>query len=218
MAENKKSFILYADISATVDNLPLEAKGALFQMIVDYVNDRNPSTEDLLLKVAFEPIKSKLKRDLVKWEEIKEKRSKAGKKSAEQKQHMSTHVECVEQNEQVSTVNVNDNVNVSVINDFNNKPTAEEFGELPDIKINSAIQLIKITKGQDVAAEKITGMWGVFKAQNLTGQKYYADVGAVHSHFINWIKGQKFENATGLSKNNQQLGTSSARMEAAKKW
>jgi len=119
MAPNKKSFILYADIETILENLPREIKGDLFQMIVDYVNDKNPTTEDVLLKTAFAPIKSQLKRDLVKWVEIREKRSFAGQKSAEsksqQKQQVLTSVESVEQTPTKSTVSVtvNDTVNVN---------------------------------------------------------------------------------------------------------
>ena len=83
MADNKESFILYADLVNVVDKLPVEKKGELFQLILDYVNDREPEVNDLLLEIAFEPIKKNLKRDLKKWEGIKEKRSQAGKKGAE---------------------------------------------------------------------------------------------------------------------------------------
>jgi hypothetical protein len=116
MATGKKSFVLYADIVHVFDDLPIEKKGELIQLILDYVNDRDPETSDLLLKTAFTPIKLQLKRDLKRWDEIKVKRSEAGKASANKRQQVSTSVQSVEQNEQVSTVNVtvNDTVNVTV--------------------------------------------------------------------------------------------------------
>lgn len=112
MAENKKGFILYADLIHTVSKLPREVKGDLFQLILDFVNDKNPSTEDLLLSIAFEPIKLQLKRDLKHWESIKIKRSDAGKASANKRQQVSTSVESVEQNSTKPTVivTVNDKV------------------------------------------------------------------------------------------------------------
>ena len=117
MATNKKSFILYADIKTTIDKLDNEYAGKLFKHILAYVNDENPTTDDLLLEVAFEPIKRQFKRDLEKWEQIKSKRSEAGKASAEsrkQKSTKSTSVESVQQSSTNPTVNVN--VNETVIN------------------------------------------------------------------------------------------------------
>jgi len=112
--ENKKSFILYADIYSTVKHLTDEKAGELFKHVLSYVNDENPITEDIIIKVAFEPIKQQLKRDLNRWNDIKGKRSDAGKKSAEKRQQMSTSVKSVEQTSTNPTVN--DNVNVNVIN------------------------------------------------------------------------------------------------------
>ena len=119
MATNKKSFILYADIKTTIDKLDNEYAGKLFKHILAYVNDENPTTDDLLLEVAFEPIKRQFKRDLEKWQQIKSKRSEAGKASAESRKQKATKPTSVESVQQSSTnptvnVNVNDNVNVNV--------------------------------------------------------------------------------------------------------
>ena len=122
MAKNKKSFILYTDIKATVDKLSNEYAGMLLKHILAYVNDENPTTDDLLLEIAFEPIKQQFKRDLLKWEDIKGKRSEAGKASAEkrkqQKQQVSTSVNKRQQTSTNPTVSVNVNVNDTVnVND-----------------------------------------------------------------------------------------------------
>lgn len=79
MAENKKSFILYTDLLATVEKLPDNKAGKLFKTILQYVNDKNPKVEDILLQVAFEPIKQQLKRDLKEWDITKQDRSNNGK-------------------------------------------------------------------------------------------------------------------------------------------
>jgi len=133
MAKDKKSFVLYSDLKHTVQKLPDEQAGKLLKHILAYVNDENPTTEDLLVEIAFEPIKQQLKRDLKKFEEKRKKWSEAGKKSAEARRMKS------EQNEQTltnvegcltdSTVNdnVNDNVNVSVI--VNDITTSKEVGK-----------------------------------------------------------------------------------------
>jgi hypothetical protein len=78
MAENKKSFILYCDLIHTVDKLPNEKAGELFKHILEYVNDMNPETNDLLVEVVFEPIKRQLKRDLVKFKNICDRNSDKG--------------------------------------------------------------------------------------------------------------------------------------------
>lgn len=68
MAEGKKGFVLYADQKELFDKLPDKKAGALIKHIFKYVNDEDPQTNDLLIDLAFTPIKQQLKRDLVKWE------------------------------------------------------------------------------------------------------------------------------------------------------
>ena len=85
MAENKRSFLLYCDIINTVSKLPDEMAGKLFKIILEYVNDKNPEPDNLLLQIAFEPIKQQLKRDLKHWEYIREIRSENGKKGGRPK-------------------------------------------------------------------------------------------------------------------------------------
>ena len=111
--KNKKAFILYTDIKPTVNKLTDEYAGKLFKHLLAYVTYEDPVTDYILLDIAFEPIKQQLKRDLDKWEEIKVKRSEAGKKSAEMRKKKltkSTSVKNVEHSSTNSTVNVNDNV------------------------------------------------------------------------------------------------------------
>ena len=118
MAKDKKGFILYADQKELFDQLPNEKAGELIKHIFSYVNDENPVTEDLLIKLAFTPIKQQLKRDLEKFEYVKQKRSEAGKasalKRAEQKATKATSVESVQQTSTNPTVKENVNVNVTV--------------------------------------------------------------------------------------------------------
>jgi len=130
MAENKKSFVLYADLIKSIEHLTNEEKGILFNHLLEYVNDKNPVLEDRLILTAWKPIELQLKRDLIKFEEVKAKRSEAGKRSAELRALKNdeinltnpTSVESVEQTSTNSTdnVNVNDNDNVNDINNNNN--------------------------------------------------------------------------------------------------
>lgn len=73
MAENKKSFLLYTDLYRTVSKLPKDKAGDLFMAILEYVNDLNPEVTDLMVDLVFEPIKLQLKRDLEKYEKIRER-------------------------------------------------------------------------------------------------------------------------------------------------
>jgi len=121
MAENKKSFVLYSDLIKSIEHFTNEEKGILFNHLLEYVNDNNPILEDRLILTAWKPIELQLKRDLIKFEEVKSKRSDAGKRSAELRALKSdelnltnsTSVESVEQSltNPTDNVNVNDNVN-----------------------------------------------------------------------------------------------------------
>lgn len=79
MAEGKKSFVLYSDSQGLINKLPDDVAGRLFKHIFSYVNDENPVSDELLLNIAFEPIKMQLKRDLANWEEIKNIKSINGR-------------------------------------------------------------------------------------------------------------------------------------------
>ena len=119
MAENKKSFVLYSDLIKSIEHLTYEEKGILLTHLLEYVNDMNPILTDRLILTAWNPIELQLKRDLKKYEEVKAKRSIAGKRSAElralkndeQNSTNSTSVESVQQCSTNSTVNDNDNDN-----------------------------------------------------------------------------------------------------------
>jgi hypothetical protein len=73
MAKEKKSFLLYVDLIHTIEKLNDEQTGRLFKHILRYVNDQNPEPQDQFTEVVFEPIKQSLKRDLVKYEGIRER-------------------------------------------------------------------------------------------------------------------------------------------------
>ena len=154
MAENKKSFVLYSDLIHTVSKMPSDKAGELFKHILKYVNDENPTTNDLIVQLTFEPIKQQLKRDLIKFEQVKEKRSQAGKRSAEvrkAKQNSTnstnlTSVKSVEQTLTNSTVSVNDNDNVNDIN-IVSKDTC--VAKAPHIDFTNLLKLINLKTGRN---------------------------------------------------------------------
>ena len=71
MAENKSGIIVYADWINVFEELEDIEAGKLIKHFFRYVNDLNPEAPDRLTKIAFEPIKQSLKRDLEKWENKK---------------------------------------------------------------------------------------------------------------------------------------------------
>jgi len=114
MAENKKSFLLYADIIYTVSKLSLSRRGKLFTMILDYVNDKNPTTNDIQVDLVFEPIKRNLKRDLEKYTQYVEKQKVNGAKGGRPKSNKKTQKTqaFILKPKKGDNDNVNDNDNV----------------------------------------------------------------------------------------------------------
>jgi hypothetical protein len=114
MAHNKKSFILYADQKGVFDQLPDELAGKLIKHILAYVNDENPISDNLIINIAFEPIKQSLKRDLRRWEDYIEKQSLNGKKGGrppKAKESQETQA-FFEKPKKADSVSVSDNDNV----------------------------------------------------------------------------------------------------------
>ena len=121
----KDSFILYTEQKEVVDKLTDEQAGKIFKAIYEYVQTDKMPELDGLLDIIIIPFKQSLDRNTEKWEEIKKKRSEAGKLGAEikkQKQAKEANAnfaknEIANQAVNVSVpvpvnVNVNDNVNV----------------------------------------------------------------------------------------------------------
>lgn len=73
MAKDKKSVLVYVDWISTFEELDDEEAGKLIKHFFRYVNDLNPEPPDRVTKLVFEPIKQSLKRDLVKYESIRQK-------------------------------------------------------------------------------------------------------------------------------------------------
>ncbi len=68
MAQGKKSFLFYADWGDSFDELSNEDAGKLIKHLCDYVRDKNPETDSVLIKALFAQFRNTLKRDLVKWD------------------------------------------------------------------------------------------------------------------------------------------------------
>ena len=116
--ETKKSFVLYADFAETAHKLGDADAGKLFKMILDHANGEDTTTDNLLLEIAFGPIKLQMDRDAAKWQKTREARSEAGKKGgrpskqAEANKANASFVKQSKANKAV-TVNVTETVTVN---------------------------------------------------------------------------------------------------------
>lgn len=122
----KDSFILYTEQKEVIDKLTNEQAGKLIKAIYEYAETGKMPKLDTLLEIVIIPFKQNIDRNTNKWEEIKKKRSEAGKIGAEikkQKQTKQANANFVKskQANQAVNVNINDNVNVNGnVNDNNN--------------------------------------------------------------------------------------------------
>lgn len=125
----KDSFILYTEQKEVVDKLTDEQAGKVFKAIYEYVQTNKMPELDSLLDIIIIPFKQSLDRNTEKWEEIKKKRSEAGKLGAEikkQKQAKEANANFAKNkiaNQAVNVsvpvpvnVSVNDNVTTTVVN------------------------------------------------------------------------------------------------------
>ncbi|AZA73542.1 DUF6291 domain-containing protein [Chryseobacterium indoltheticum] len=169
MADDKNGFLLYKDLIKTVQKLPMEKAGELFMHILKYVNDENPETNDLLIEVAFEPVKQKLKRDLKKYEETKEKnRENANKRWQKDKPtalnempNNATASDCIPEDTKHAdsdTVNDSGNDTDTVTDILLEKETKEEnlhFPESQDLFSDNEVKTDSEEKPKKVAQKKV---------------------------------------------------------------
>ncbi len=120
MEKERKSFLVYLDYEEQLSDLTDKELGLLLRAMFSYVRDGTmPSKFKGTLKLAFKFIKSNLDRDNEKWEDIKKKRSSAGKKGMENRWKGDNKITNDNKKYQTITnitdnVSVNENVNVNV--------------------------------------------------------------------------------------------------------
>ena len=123
MATNKKSFVLYTDIIESIRLLDDTKAGELFKHILSYVNDENPTTNDVIINLVFTPIKLQLKRDLKRYETRAERSRENGTKGGRPKTQKTQQVNLKPRKPDTVTVTVTDTVNDNKIY----IPTIQEF-------------------------------------------------------------------------------------------
>ena len=189
MAENKKSFVLYSDSQGLVNQLPDDVAGRLLKHIYAYVNDENPITDELLLNIAFEPIKMHLKRDLQRWETQIEQRRQAGLRSAEVRKRNATSV-----NERSisSTDNVNVNDNVNVITTIQSDIGVISFNDAINICLFDDNWKLDIERVYKVDKDKVKFALTEFKNHCGTiGENKPKTLNQFKKHFTNWVRVKK---------------------------
>ena len=191
--EGKKSFVLYTDQREVFDELSDEDAGRLIKHIFSYVNDENPSTDDLLLKVAFLPIKTQLKRDLKMWDEKKLQRAEAGRKggiakSSNAKQNLANPSNATND---VANLAVNVNVNGNDIY----KQTASELKVDEESHNQIFRQLWKSTAWIEgiaiknkVTTKEVQDHLNEFREECILKEELKVSQKDAKEHFINWIK------------------------------
>ena len=134
MAKDKKSFLLYADQHSVFNQLPDEIAGQLIKHIFSYVNDENPITDNLIINIAFEPIRLQLKRDLQKYESIRERNSANARMRWDAVASSGIPKRTKNADNDTDTDNDNDNVNDRVNSKVFKAPTLEELkSEFPNL-------------------------------------------------------------------------------------
>ena len=137
MAKDKKSFLLYVDLIHTIEKLTDEQAGKLFKHVLRYVNDKNPES-DQFTEVVFEPIKQTLKRDLEKYEGIRQRNSENAKKrwdatACERIPEMPTLTKNADSDSvSVSVNDINNNIDYLALLGFINKTFGRRFEVIND--------------------------------------------------------------------------------------
>jgi hypothetical protein len=195
MAEDKKSFILYADLLYTVNKMSNDKAGVLFKTILEYVNDNNPQVEDLLVDLVFEPIKQQLKRDLKNYEGVKKERSTSGRMGNLKRWNLDLHQQVLdnkvtlEQAEDVAKNRIAINsdsdsiaiiANVAVNGNVNGTVTVNDNDTIELQKIKKKFTVSTLSEFQSV---KLSGMVKAFfldfyATNNKTEYYYQAKDGA----------------------------------------
>lgn len=191
MAKNKKSFVLYCDMIYTVELLEDEQAGQLLKMILAYVNDQNPDTDNLLLQVAFEPIKRQLKRDLKNYEERAQRSRTNGKLGGRPSKNPKKPSGLIKNpDEPKKPDNDNVNVNDSVINKYSiHKTYLRDIENRKDTDYGAWLDglygMYKLKSGT------IGKLLGVFCQHLKATEKVHDDITLFKKHFANWLGKQE---------------------------
>ncbi|MDC0009182.1 DUF6291 domain-containing protein [Winogradskyella sp.] len=196
--KDKKSFIAYSDWKETFDNLPNDVAGELIKHIFAYVNDEDPKSDNYIINALFANIKNALNRDLKKWDEQRQQRSEAGKKSAAlratKSNDRSISFNEAQRNSTVSVSvsdSVSDNVNVNL-----KKPSIDENKFSPEIRNLSKLLFSLMRKNNNKAKQPNFNSWDehIDKLHRIDGY----EINQIRN-VINWCQNDDFWKSNILS-------------------
>lgn len=200
MAHDKSSFILYADQAEVFINLPDDIAGKLIKIIFDYVNDKNPEVEDLLLKVAFAPIKQQLKRDLKDWENVKSNRSTAGKKGMASRWGNKAITKDNAVIPAITNITVNDNVNVNVNDNEKNTVSILKLFRIEEC-LTVAMNDARWVKANNATTKDLNQFNDLLEKRGI----YEKNPLDYKTHFANWNKSGKKELPPEVNQLNEKI-------------
>jgi hypothetical protein len=227
MAKDKNAIIVYADWIDKFEELEDDEAGRLIKHFFRYVNDLNPEYPDKLTKIAFIDIKNSLKRDLGKWEQTLEFRSKAGKASAEARRLLKlnqqdstkvTPVDFVKKNSTNPTDSVTVSVSVSdtVTDSVNEKSISnssfKEILKKNEKWINGISTEFKIST--DEVVEKLNQFYNHLSTSFII----HPSLNEFAKHFKSWFRVNKEKNGKSNStkQSNQNSGYKPATVDREK--
>jgi len=228
MAENKKGFILYADLAHTFEHLSNEQRGEVIWWVLQYVNDCNPEPLKGLLAAVTEPIKQQLKRDLKKYEARSERARENGRKGGRPKGETIAYSESgkvipTESKSKHFVYLLVDKgtgcVKVGETKDLKKRILSiRKDGERLSVKDVSVLDFITTTRGEAIKAEKY--ILDGYTDYSIGGEWFNADlpIGQIKTQWVKFIPkkpdtgtdtGTDTDTDTDTDSNNKQLLTKS---------
>jgi len=195
MAEDKKSFVAYADWKETFDKLPDEVAGKLIKHIFAYVNDENPVSDDYVIEAVFSNIKNTLKRDLKKWETQLEQRREAGKRSAEQRALNKSNERSISLNETQRNSTVSDSVSVSVsVNENETKKENRNNIFLSELIVSDEwLNVTGMQSPNKYKPDKVKVLLKKYNDQINSSFDFKDSKKEYCRHFVNWLNKQNVD-------------------------
>ena len=207
MADNKKSFILYCDIINTVEKLPDKEAGKLFKHLLNYVNYNNPETDDLLVDVAFEPIKQQLKRDLEKYEHRCKANKTNGSKGGRPK--------AKESNKKPNKPKLTDGLNKKPKKPDTDTDTDTDTDiKEKELSFDEFYFSYPIKKSKDAARKKWQSMVNterILAISGITGYIKSVPDGTNYCHPSTYLNNKRWEDEVSHNENNKRANTGSSR-------
>jgi len=166
MEEKKKTAIIYAEWHEVFDDLDDDEAGRLAKHLFRYINDIDTSNPDKLTKRLFIQMKHSLDRNNVKYQEMLEAKSEAGKKSAEakkqralelkqQEERLKQLIDSNEKENESSQHNSTDSTPVDFVPTHSTKSTDSDSESVSGNDSDSVSDSVLLKKELEISEEEI---------------------------------------------------------------